>query len=197
MRARSVATIVVVSLLAATEASAHGAVPPAPSTPPQAGPPPGPLPPAPAPAWQPLPLSSQLPPARPPAQPPAPRANIHLELPLYDAPFNTLGGYSAPSMRQSLALSEDLYGLAPRGYSWKATPRPRAGFPATSPSTRPCRRAPASKRSSSSVVLSARKEGQGFSVSLGKYGRSRRCRPRRKPPKSPRTSLRQGRSPRP
>jgi hypothetical protein len=38
-------------------------------------------------------------------------ANLHLELPVYDAPFNRAGGFAWPSMQQSLMVSKDVYAL--------------------------------------------------------------------------------------
>lgn len=39
-------------------------------------------------------------------------APLVLELPLYDAPYNDSDGYTAPSMRQSLAITKDFYQYA-------------------------------------------------------------------------------------
>jgi hypothetical protein len=46
------------------------------------------------------------------AAPPPGAPRVHLELPLYDVPFNTIGGFSAPSMGQSLAVGKDVFALA-------------------------------------------------------------------------------------
>lgn len=42
---------------------------------------------------------------------PRPVGRVHLDLPVYDVPFNTIDGWSGPSMQQSLMLSKDTYGL--------------------------------------------------------------------------------------
>ncbi len=39
-------------------------------------------------------------------------APLVLDLPLYDSPYNSSDGFTAPSMRQSLAITKDFYQYA-------------------------------------------------------------------------------------
>jgi hypothetical protein len=57
-----------------------------------------------------------------------PRANLNLELPLFDAPFNLQKTGPYPSMAQSLAVTKDLYELALYGTGRIADPEQR-GWP--------------------------------------------------------------------
>src|SRR5262245_28200163 len=85
--------------------------PPAWTPPPETAAPPAWTPPpttAAPPAWTAPPTTTVAPPPRP-VLPGA--AELHLELPLLDAPFNLASGGAWPSMSQSLWVTTDLYQL--------------------------------------------------------------------------------------